>query len=96
VRGQDVGVRVDRVVEGDVVAQLVAELRDEPGFDERVGRGVDAQLALGGRLGGVWWGWEGVGTDLPAGEADGDDAEFVVVREELGAEGRSGGHGCGW
>jgi hypothetical protein len=45
-RGEDVRVRVDLVVVGDVEAELVAQLVDQPGLDEGVGRGVDAGLAL--------------------------------------------------
>jgi len=36
------------------------------------------------------------GTNLPAGEPDGDDAEFVDCGEELRSESWSGGHDCGW
>jgi hypothetical protein len=39
---------VDRVVEGDVEAELGAQLVDEPGFDECVGRGINAELTLQG------------------------------------------------
>lgn len=80
------------VVAVELVVELVPELREEASLDQRLGGGIDTRLALHSRSNvsskdpRLRTGITRSIAYLATGKANGDDANVLGVREELGLD----------